>query len=104
MISDNSYLWAWKLERNSTLHITCTTWGYPGNVDLKLLYAIFRQADSMQSLTLTLTLAYNNLRSTFPVMPNFEGGGEMPFGMLSQLDPRNHVLAGVQITDEKRQF
>jgi len=40
-------------------------------VDLKLLYAIFRQADSMQSLTLTLnlTLAYNNLRSTFPVMP-----------------------------------
>ena len=69
MISDNSYLWAWKLERNSTLHITCTTWGYPGNVDLKLLYAIFRQADSMQSLTLTLTLAYNNLRSTFPGLP-----------------------------------
>ena len=28
--------------------------GNPGNVDLKLLYAIFRQADSMQSLTLTL--------------------------------------------------
>jgi len=26
MISDNSYLWAWKLERNKTLHITCTTW------------------------------------------------------------------------------
>jgi len=70
MISDNSYLWAWKLERNGTLHITCTTWGYPGNVDLKLLYAIFRQADSMQSLTLTLTLAYNNLRSTFPGLPN----------------------------------
>jgi len=81
-----------------------TILGNHGNVDLKLLYAIFRQADSMQSLTLTLTLAYNNLRSTFPVMPNFEGGGEMPFGMLSQLDPRNHVLAGVQITDEKRQF
>ena len=35
---------------------------------------------------------------------NFEGGGEMPFGMLSQFDPRNHVLAGVQIPDKKGQF
>jgi len=26
MISDNSYLWTWKLERNKTLHITCSTW------------------------------------------------------------------------------
>jgi len=26
MISENSYLWAWKLERNETLHITCTIW------------------------------------------------------------------------------
>jgi len=47
----------------------CDFAGYPGNVDLKLLYAIFRQADSMQSLTLTLTLAYNNSRSTFPGLP-----------------------------------
>jgi len=29
---------------------------------------------------------------------------EMPFGMLSRVDPRNHVLDGVQIPHAKGQF
>jgi len=40
--------------------------GYPGNVDLKLLYAIFHQADSMQSLTLTLNPNPNTNRNPNP--------------------------------------
>jgi len=50
-------------------------------------------------------LWYIRWGSRFPMgWDNFEGGGEMPFGMLSQLDPMNHVLAGVQIPNEKGQF
>jgi len=66
---------------------------------------IFSQQPPSDADNVPVILWYIRWGSRFPMeWDNFEGGGEMLFGMLSQFDPRNHVLAGVQIPDEKGQF